>query len=378
MRIGIDCRLWNETGVGRYIRNLVYELGKIDHTNQYILFFKESEYKNVQVPAENFQKRVANLHWHSVKEQLFLPGILFKEKLDIMHFPYFSVPLLYTRPFIITIHDLIINHLPTGKASTRKAWIYQIKVLAYKVVLFFTLKHAKKVIAVSDATKKEIMRHYKRKSQDIIVTLEGVDEKISHPKDDQPLVENLKSQISNFVFPYFLYVGNVYPHKNLESLVKAFYFLAMARKEVKLILVGKQDFFYKRLKETIKKFGLSQRVLFYEKVSDERLAGLYREAIALIAPSLMEGFGLPVLEAMANRCPVICSRIPSFREVADDAAVYFDPRDPKDIKKKLELIIVHPELRKDLVEKGLKRTELFSWEKMAEETLGVYQGCIYE
>jgi len=371
MRIGIDCRLWNETGVGRYVRNLVWELAKIDHNNKYILFFKDNEYKNVQIPAENFEKRLANIHWHSLKEQIFLAKVLYKEKLDIVHFTYFSVPILYPNPFIITIHDLIINHFPTGKASTRAQWIYWLKVLSYKIVLFFSIKNARKIIAVSETTKKEIIQHYKKNSEDIIVTLEGVDKKISNIKNQSRLN---RDQISNVREKYFLYVGNAYPHKNLEKLVEAYALLRL--RGLKLILVGKKDFFYIRLKQKVEEMGLSESILFYEKVSDAGLANLYLKAIALIAPSLMEGFGLPVLEAMASNCPVVCSNIDAYKEICADAAVYFDPKDINDIKEKLEYILQNEELRKQFVKKGLERAKHFSWAKMAQETLSVYASLL--
>lgn len=363
MRIGVDCRLWNETGVGRYIRNLVWELEKIDRNNDYILFFRENEYQNVQIDAVNFKKRLAHIRWHSIKEQFFLPGIFYKEKLDLLHFPYFSAPIFYTKPFIITIHDLIINHFPTGKASTRNFLFYWLKLWAYKIILFFAIRRAEKVIAVSEATKSEIVQHYKRKSEDIVVTLEGVDERISNIPAKSRGARSIKER-------YFLYVGNAYPHKNLERLLEAF--ISFSFNNVKLIFVGRQDFFYIRLKQRVRELNLAERTAFYEKVSDAGLANLYNNAIALVTPSIMEGFGLPVLEAMANGCPVVCSEIDAFKEVCADAALYFDPQNVDDIRGKLEYILRNPDLCKQLIEKGIERAKLFSWRKMAEKTLKVY------
>src|SRR5258708_17511829 len=132
LRIGIDARLWNETGVGRYIRNLVQNLAEIDPYNHYVLFLCKKEFHSLSLPGNNFEKRLADFRWHSLEEQYRFPRILAVEKLDLVHFPYFSFPLFYSGKFILTIHDLILHHFPTGKASTRSLLYYQIKLLGYK------------------------------------------------------------------------------------------------------------------------------------------------------------------------------------------------------------------------------------------------------
>ncbi|HXS15212.1 MAG TPA: glycosyltransferase, partial [Candidatus Saccharimonadales bacterium] len=243
MRIGIDARLWNETGVGRYIRNLVRELAKIDKENEYILFFRQSEFETVPLPGKNFEKRLADVRWHSIQEQTKLPKIFLSENLDIMHFPYFSYPIFYKKPFVITIHDLIIDHFPTGKASTLPQPVYWLKQVGYKYILSQAIKHAKKIIAVSKATKQEIMEHYHPNTENVVVTYEGIDEAVS--KEEMEAVDVKR--------PYFLYVGNAYPHKNLERLMEGFAeFLHTAKEDAYLILVGKEDYFYTRLKELVR------------------------------------------------------------------------------------------------------------------------------
>ncbi len=361
MRIGIDCRLWDKTGVGRYIRNLVLNLRKIDKKNEYILFVLSKNYKeiNSQLSTLNFQLVVADIRWHTLREQIEFPKILNRENLDLMHFPYFSVPLLYNRPFVVTIHDLIINHFPTGQASTLSFPIYNLKLLGYKFVLAKAAKNAKKIIAVSNATKREILDHLGVDSEKVVVTYEGVDQKLA--------VSSQKSAVKR---KYFLYVGNAYPHKNLDRLLQAF---SILNSHTNLVLVGKEDYFYKRLKRKVQDLKLSNKVIFLQNVSDEDLTDLYKNALALVVPSLMEGFGLPAMEAMANKCLVLASDIPSLKEVCADAAIYFDPYNPKDIVEKMKEVCFN-----DLnhfsqkTKKGLERVKLFSWEKMARETLKVY------
>lgn len=367
MLIGIDCRLWNETGIGRYVRNLVWNLAKIDHKNKYLLFFKDNEFRNVELPGKNFEKKLADVHWHSIGEQISLAGILKKEKMDLVHFPYFSIPVNYNLPFVITIHDLIINHFPTGKASTRMPIIYWLKLFAYKFILFSAIKKSKTIIAVSNATKKEIIDHYHVSEGKIHVTYEGVDDRIYSKIYDKPIIEG----------KYFLYVGNAYPHKNLERLIFAFKnFKERAENSSKLVLVGKQDFFYARLKQTVEKLNIPE-VLFYEKISDAGLSNLYANATALVSPSLMEGFGLPVVEAMSSGCPVAVSDIDVYREICADNAVYFDPKSIESIQDVLTKIYSGSikdieKLRKN----GMLRAKKFSWENMARQTLKIYESSI--
>ncbi len=172
MKIGIDARLWSQTGVGRYTQELVANLAKIDKENQYVLFL-DRQSSNIKAPGPNFQIKTLDIRWHSLKEQLVMPFILWEEHLDLVHFPYFSVPIFYPGKFIVTIHDLILDHFDTGKASTLPWFIYKIKHLGYKLIMWVALNRAVKVITVSENTKKEIMDHYQIRPEKIEVTYES-------------------------------------------------------------------------------------------------------------------------------------------------------------------------------------------------------------
>lgn len=182
---------------------------------------------------------------------------------------------------------------------------------------------------------------------------------------------------SEFKKPYILYVGNAHPHKNLERLIDAF--SKFNYSDIRLVLVGKEDYFYRRLKKKVAEVNSSDKVVFYGEADDDNLRDLYKNAAALVLPSLMEGFGLPALEAMGQGCLVLCSNIPAFREICADAAIYFDPTSVEDMAQKIEEVIRNKNADKyrELIEKGRKRTQLFSWQKMAQETLEVYQHSIY-
>lgn len=173
MKIGIDARLIDETGVGRYIRNLITELGKIDTGNSYIVYLRKDAYGKFTPPSTRWQKRLADVPWHSISEQLFMPAILNRDHLDLLHIPYFNVPLLYFGKFIVTIHDLTILHFDTGKASTHWYPFYKLRRLGYHIELLKAVSWAEKVIAVSETTKKEILSHFDVRPQDIKVIYEG-------------------------------------------------------------------------------------------------------------------------------------------------------------------------------------------------------------
>lgn len=366
MRIGIDCRLWEQTGVGRYTRNLVLNLQKIDKKNQYVIFARKEDFPTLKSQISNPKWRVveADIRWHSVLEQFKFPLLIKKQKLDLMHFPYFSVPILYDKPYIVTIHDLIINHFSTGRASTLFYPFYLAKREAYKFVIRKAAQNAKKIIVPSNATKREIIEHFKIAENKIETIYEATDARI----------KNYESRIKNEEFGrYFLYVGNAYPHKNLERLIAAFNKLSADSPDLKLIFVGQKDYFYQRLERENK----SKELIFLGKVSDERLAKLYSSTVCVVVPSLMEGFGLPVFEAMSLRCLVLCSDIPAFREIAADNAIYFNPLDENDIYLKLKDVLRNEkEYRQEKVEKAYQKSLQFSWEKAAEQTLNVYESSL--
>lgn len=399
MKIGIDCRLWNETGVGRYIRNLVRELRELDTENEYVLFVRSVDYEKIK--HSHFAKASRDGHglkskdgrwtlvkvdirWHTLQEQFLFPKLLNKYNLDLVHFPYFSVPIRYKKPFVVTIHDLILHNYPTGQATTLPKPVYTAKLFGYRYIISQAAQKARTIIAVSNATKEEIIKHLHVPEGKIVVTYEGVDMQESKGKKPvrQPCLPAGRAQGKQEVSKeleekkYFLYVGNAYPHKNLETLINGFQKLHASQKDTTLVLVGKEDYFYTRLKDQVAKLGLTEAVLFLGYVSDEALRTLYNNAQALVMSSKMEGFGLPVLEAMAHNCCVIASDIPSLREIAQDAAVYIDPNDQASMTHAMEQVItMKKEEKQALHAKGKKRVQQFSWKTMAKQTLAIYNSA---
>lgn len=369
MKIGIDGRLWNETGVGRYTRNLIFGIDSLAASKKFnhelFVFLRKNEYTTLEFKSPNVRKVLADISWHSLSEQIFFSKILRREKLDLMHFPYFSLPIFYRKPYVVTIHDLIINRFPTGKASTLPFPIYLGKWFGYKFILKKGISNAKKIIVPSHAVEDELKEEFTVSEDKIKVIYEG-----GFEAPDSGEGKNIVGK------KYFLKVGNAYPHKNVNTLLNAFSKLYSRDQSIFLVFAAKRDFFYKRILEKVT-YPLMSNIIFIEKPTDKDLKNLYKNAIATIVPSFMEGFGLTAIEALSCGCPILLSDIPVHHEVCKDQAVYFDPYDENDMAQKMESAILITVTQK---QKFATMTHTFvkkySWEKMVSQTVELYESCV--
>jgi len=342
MRIGIDARFYGpkQKGLGRYVQKLVENLERIDSVNQYIIFLRKENWSDYQPSNPNFKKVLADYRWYSLLEQILMPIKIWQAKVDLMHFSHFNVPIFCMEPFIVTIHDLILRKFSTKRASTLNPFLYWLKNIAYRLVVYLAIKRAKNIIAVSNYTKKDILKYFKVKPEKIVVVYEGASSRTC--LENTPLLrKGHSSQVTSFITslsvkPYLLYIGNAYPHKNLERLILSFKKLTEDEQmDYKLILVGELDYFYRRLQ---KQFSFLKGLFFTDFVSDEDLAVLYQNASLYVFPSLHEGFGLPPLEAMAFGLPVVCSQAACLPEILGQAALYFDPVSVKEMTEKIKQV----------------------------------------
>lgn len=242
------------------------------------------------------------------------------------------------------------------------------KLLAYRLVIFLAVKRAKRVITVSDFTKKDILKNFKINPGKIEVIKEGCE---FTEKENRKTPETIFKKY-DIVKPYLLYVGNAYPHKNLDRLCLAFKEIQKRKKSLNLVLVGGKDFFYEKLESFIQKKKIDG-IHLPGFIPDEHLGAFYREAECYVFPSLYEGFGLPPLEALSHNCPVISSNKSSMPEILGKGALYFDPEDVDSIKKAIQEVLSNPEKKKKTLEEGRKRLPLFDWKQNARETLQVYK-----
>jgi glycosyltransferase involved in cell wall biosynthesis len=371
MKIGIDARFYGpgSKGLGRYTQKLITHLEDIDHKNEYVIFLRENNFKEYVPKNKNFSKVKADYRWYSFSEQIFFPFILYKQKCDLVHFPHFNVPILYFRKFVVTIHDLILLHYPTRKASTRSGLFYWMKYLVYRSVIASVVRRAKEIIAVSKFTAGDICDKYPHVCDKVSVIYEAAEIDMLSRNDD---VKNLQKY--DIIEPYMLYVGNAYPHKNLDVLVDVFAkYLHDGGAVESLILVGCDDYFYERLQTYITKKNL-HNVKILHSVDDVLLMTLYGRASFFVFPSLYEGFGLPPLEAQLLNVPVLSSDHACMTEVlSDNGALYADATDIVEFAQAMNKIATDDKLREVLVTNGKKNASRYSWEKMAKEIYNIYK-----
>lgn len=371
MKIGIDARLWSESGVGRYIRNLVHGIDDLEFknpTNQYTIYLLQKDFDSVHFKSQSFEKRVLDVRWHSIQEQLIVTKELRKGDFDLVHFPYFSMPLSYTDPFVITIHDLIIKRFPTGKASTLPGPLYRVKHAVYTKILEHGINKSQSIIVPSEYVKKDILHSYDVPEEKITVTYEGVDDGLLKETKEVPQVKDLS---------YFLYVGNAYPHKNLEFLVRSFKQLREKYPKYAttyLVLVGRHDYFYDRLRKDI---ADDPYIINLQEITDGELSYLYTHAQALVSASQSEGFGLPLLEALKSKTLVVCSDIPIFKEICGKSAIYFNNTKEDNLLNALHTVLTLSSTdKKRILQLGTAQTKKFSWDIMVQKTIAIYESSI--
>lgn len=372
MRIGIDARLYGSLGkgLGRYTSELIAHLEKLDTENDYVIFLRKGNWDQYEPKNPRFRKELAEFRWYGWREQLLYPFRLRKFSLDLIHFPHFNVPLLYRQPFVITVHDLILLKHPTARASTLGPLLFRLKFLVYRVVIESALRRAKGIITVSETSKKELEETFPFTKQKQILVTYGA----CSPSFSAAGPAGSTERTAGLRMPFALYVGNAYPHKNLERLVEAFaLFRERGHADYSLVLVGKSDYFYGRLEERSRKSGKDANVVFFGHASDRELADIYRKASFYVFPSLHEGFGLPPLEAMCNGLPVASSDASCMPEVLGEAAHYFDANDDESIAAALSRMADDDSLRQGLTERGFERVPRYDWTETAKKTLELYR-----
>jgi glycosyltransferase involved in cell wall biosynthesis len=385
MRIGIDARFYGSLGkgLGRYTEKLIEHLEELDQDNEYIIFLRRENFAEYIPKNSHFKKVVAQFVWYGFAEQTCFVWMLYRYSLDLVHFPHFNVPIFYRRPFVVTIHDLILVHYPTLRNTTRPRLLYVLKFLAYRGVIASAITRASHIITVSHFTERDIITKYPQATGKLSVTYEAADDFCRWSPLEHGEIFLKKFQLTgkrktdslpvsrDILHSYFLYVGNAYPHKNLAVL----FAVAKAFPEKTLVLVGREDFFYKQLKQQSEKECL-RNVVFTGFLTDGELAILYRFARVYLFPSLYEGFGLPPLEAMTYGTPVVASERGSLPEVLGEAALYFDPMNASQLITLLRQLDDQEILRQQRSIRGYRQVSQYHFRDMAHQTLRIYQqGC---
>ncbi len=371
-KIGIDARMYSSkfTGIGRYVYELTENLFQIDQKNEYVLFLNEPEYSKFTPPNKRVSKVLVDAHHYSLSEQTTFLKKIIAAKVDLMHFTHFNAPILYMGKSVVTIHDLTLSFFPGKKMNSS---IYR---LAYQLVIRTAVRKAKKVIAVSNNTKHDLQTILGTPDKKAQVIYEGVNSEFKAITDQQKIDKVLKKY--NLDRPFILYTGVWRSHKNLANLIKAFGILKhQYGLDCYLVITGKKDPYYPEVEQETLSLQLENDVVFTGLIPEDDLITLYSAARLYAFPSLYEGFGLPVLEAMQCHTPVACSNASCLPEVAGmKNALFFDPKSPDDIAEKIYQLYSDPQLRDKLVKHGINRVKDFSWQQMAKETLALYQSIL--
>lgn len=369
MKIGIDARMYGpkQGGLGRYIQQLITYLEQLPGTDEFVVFMRSDEWGDYTPLNPRFSKVQADILWYSWQEQVIFPRIIAKTGVDLMHFPHWNVPYFYNQPFIVTIHDLLLLHYPTRQASTLGPLSYWFKNKAFRRVMNHAASRAKTILTPSNYSKSDIIATLGIPKEKVVVTNLSPTNLPPHPAP-QTVLERYK-----ITKPFVLYVGVAFPHKNLERLIQAW---TLFKKEHHtnhyLLLVGKENYFYKRLIAS-EAWKQCPDVQFTGFVPDDDLPAFYQSADLYIMPSLYEGYGLPPLEALTYNLPVISSNTTSLPEVLKDAALYFDPTDEQEMAKAIEAALTNKSLRTKIVAAGKEICSSYSPKAMAETTLASYK-----
>lgn len=360
-RIGIDCRLagLSHAGIGRYSAELVTELLHLGVTDkiQWVLFCSDEAQVDTllhDAPAGASTEIVLTpIRQYTVAEQVLLPRQFRASKLDLLHVPHFNVPLLYRDPFVITIHDLLWHEQRGAAVTTLSASMYWLKYCGYRIVTSQAIARAKHIFVPTKHVAESVKSWYPQAEEKLQVTIEGASTNLTAPKQKRDA-------------KHLLYVGSLYPHKNIQVVLKALKQLP----DWQLQIVGSRSIFLEQTESLVADLGIQSQVTFSGRLSDTALATAYRTCTALIQPSHSEGFGLTGLEAIALGAPVIASDIPVFHEVYQDAAIYFDQNSPEALIGLLQAFDTHAQQYDEKTQQ--KVLAQYSWKRMAKQTYSSY------
>jgi len=360
MHIAIDARIINSS-TGRYVERLLHYLQSVDFSNTYTVLVRQKDEHFWEPTAANFAVKVAEFDQYSFAEQLGFNSFLKKLKPDLVHFCMPQQPILYKGKHVTTFHDLSL----VKTYNTDKNWlVYHTKQLVGVFAFRSVAKTSSHIIAISEFTKKELVEFAGIPKEKISVIYESAD-----------FVTDVIKPYKQPFKKYILYVGQQSDYKNLKRLGQAHQQLLRTQPDLGLILVGRKNA-SARINETYFLKHNYKNILFTDFVDDEQLNWLYAHAEAYIFPSLMEGFGLPGLEAMLHGTAVVSSDATCLPEIYDDAAYYFDPLDVSDMARAIDDVLKNEPLRLELIKNGYKQVKKYSWKKMAQQTYEVYQAAL--
>lgn len=353
-RIVFDGRSRGSTG--RYANKLLEHLQKLDTTNEYFVLVKTKQ--NWQPSAPNFTAVIADVADYTFVEQFKLWWIIHRLKPDLVHFTMPQQPLLYTGPSVTTIHDLTMLRWHNINGNP---WVYRLKLLVFRCLLWWVAHSSEQLITPTRWVKADVVKTLKADPVRVHVTYEASEAITGAAQAPEHYDEDTK---------FLLFNGNVFPHKNVSRLIEAFHSLKAYYPGLRLAVAGMLTQQGEELKSATSKVP---NVDWLGYVPDEQLKWLQSHAQAYVYPSFSEGFGLPGLEAMRSGVPLVSSHATCLPEVYGPAAEYFDPNSAKDMAEAIQRVLDDPKRREELIGLGRRQVKLYSWKRMAEQTLAVYR-----
>ena len=372
MHIAIDARRTRDFGIGTYIRGLVNALAHIDTVNRYTLVSGPADMREFSALPANFGSAAYARKDASAFDNIAFPLFLRGLSPDLVHIPLNRVPVLMIRPYVVTIHDMAYLLYPQDGSGLRK----QLRRYRFRR----GLERAARVVAVSDATKRDVEDMLGVQPNRIRRVYNAPDPGFLDPHRSSGAEERqLIMERYQINYPFLLYAGNIRAHKNVPRLVEAF---AVVRgqlashpvyKDLRLIIIGDTISQFPAVRQSVIKSRVEQMVRFLGFVPFETLRCFYESAAAFVFPSRYEGFGLPPLEAMACGTPVVTANVSSLPEVVGDAAVLVNPANVFDIARGIRDVLLDESLRTELIRRGLVQASRFSWESTARQMLEIYK-----
>ena len=375
MRVLIDCTQVSLTkvGVGAYAVNLVRELVAFRPDELELLlivqdddpdfFIREPGVTVIKVPARLFRK----LPMRFLLEQLYIPWLVVQRRIHVVHSLHYAFPLApMAAAKVVTVHDLTSFKFPNMHVASKGRY--------YRFFLRASRRRANHLAFVSQSTLGDYLAMFPRDIATCHVTRLGKGPEFH--RDLDPLRLDSVMQKYELRRPFILFIGMLEPRKNVARLVDAFARVAADFPAYSLVIAGKKGWMYESIFESVRKSGLHERVVFTGFVSEQDKPYIIRGADIFVYPSIYEGFGLPVLEAMASGTPCITSNTSSMPEVAGDAALLIDPNETDSLVAALKSMLADSELRADLAAKGIEQARKFNWKQTAVDTYEVYQKAI--
>ena len=367
--IAIDARKIQDFGIGTYVRNLIRWLGEIDPQNHYLLLTHDTERDFFGTLPDNFEPVYERCPVYSLRELVALSWKLFRLDADLYHSTHYVLPAIVPSKVVVTLHDLIHLLYPEYLPS-RLAFFYAQRMIRH------SLTRSDRIVTVSRNTKKDLQRYFDIEPGKVRVVYNGVDDVFRHELAESEVrrwLQNLSVEP-----PYMLFVGNpTKPHKNLDRVVQAY---ARAVREAKikapLVCVGDRGSGTFKIRQRAEQLGIADKVQLLGHVAEEALPAIYQGATLFLYPTLYEGFGLPVIEAMASGVAVITSNGSSLKEIAEGYAHLVDPLDTSAIADAIAYCMTDDDHREALAKLGRRRAEDFHWKRTAEKTLEVYRSVL--